>query len=283
MRVTIILLLIITLFQNRVDAQDLRTLNFPLKREKVDQLPPKENLWVVILAGQSNMAGRGQVSPSDTIAHPRIFALDAEMKWTLAKEPLHFYEAENTGLDCGLSFAREVVNNIDDSIYIALVPCAVGGSELRHWLGDSLHRDVSLLSNLKQRTEFSRSCGTIKALLWQQGESDAVSKVNPNYESQLNDLFQQFRKFSGNEAMPILVSELGRTSKPQQMQDKMDIINIRIRHLTETEPNTYLSETDGFSFKADGAHFDAASQRLMGKRFATVFIDEVIHQPAQHK
>ena len=283
MRTSFLLLIIIICFLNRAGAQEPRTRNFPSKRATVGQLPAKKNLWVVILAGQSNMAGRGQVSPADTLPHPRILALGAEMKWLQAKEPLHFYEPENTGLDCGMSFAREVIGSVGDSVSIALVPCAVGGSELRHWLGDSLHRDVSLLSNFEQRTEFARASGTIKALLWQQGESDAVPRVNRDYENQLRGLFEQFRKISGNEALPILVSELGRTSKPQLMQDKMDTINIFINHLADSDDNIYRTETNGFSFKADSVHFDATSQRLMGKRFARTFIDKIIRESASRK
>ena len=39
--------------------------------EKI-KLPARENFHLILLAGQSNMAGRGVISPSDRIPHPRV-------------------------------------------------------------------------------------------------------------------------------------------------------------------------------------------------------------------
>ena len=50
----------------------------------------KKKTWVFILAGQSNMAGRGAVEAEDTITHPRINTNDKNGNIILAKEPLHF-------------------------------------------------------------------------------------------------------------------------------------------------------------------------------------------------
>jgi len=59
----------------------------------------KKKTWVFILAGQSNMAGRGVVEAEDTITHPRIKTIDKNGNIILAKEPLHFYEPTMAGLD----------------------------------------------------------------------------------------------------------------------------------------------------------------------------------------
>jgi hypothetical protein len=72
----------------------------------VKNIPDKENLWVFILAGQSNMAGRGTVEAQDTIPSERIFTINKDGEVKIAKEPLHFYEPSMAGLDCGLSFAK---------------------------------------------------------------------------------------------------------------------------------------------------------------------------------
>src|SRR5258705_13607468 len=41
--------------------------HFPVAVEKPATLPSKENFYIFILAGQSNMAGRGFVEPQDTV------------------------------------------------------------------------------------------------------------------------------------------------------------------------------------------------------------------------
>jgi len=40
--------------------------------DPVERIPAKENVWVFMLAGQSNMAGRDFVEPQDTL--PTVLA-----------------------------------------------------------------------------------------------------------------------------------------------------------------------------------------------------------------
>jgi len=40
-----------------------------------DQRPPVPPLQLFLLAGQSNMAGRGTVEPEDRVPHPRVWLL----------------------------------------------------------------------------------------------------------------------------------------------------------------------------------------------------------------
>ena len=63
MKKVILLVLIVLrpLFVPAQNDQELRMKNFPKTEAKGDRLPKKKNLWVFILAGQSNMAGRGFV------------------------------------------------------------------------------------------------------------------------------------------------------------------------------------------------------------------------------
>src|SRR5690349_3264118 len=110
-----------------------RTQFFPKAELKVKDLPKKENTWVFILAGQSNMAGRGQVEPADTIPNERIFTINQKGEVITAKEPLHFYEPNNTGLGSGLAFAKTLINQVPDSVSILLIPTAVGGSSISQW------------------------------------------------------------------------------------------------------------------------------------------------------
>src|SRR5436853_3272374 len=101
---------------------------FPTTIEKPASLPSKNQFYIFILAGQSNMAGRGIVMPQDTISNTHVLVLDKNNEWVYAKEPLHYYEPQRTGLDCGLSFGKELSKLYGDQITIGLVPCAVGGS-----------------------------------------------------------------------------------------------------------------------------------------------------------
>jgi hypothetical protein len=247
---------------------DPRTTNFPKKVDYVVDLPKKENFWIFVLAGQSNMAGRGFVEPEDTVPSSRIYTIDKGNRWIIAKEPLHFYEPSIAGLDCGLSFGKELLAHLSDSIYIGLIPCAVGGSPIEKWVGDSLHRGVKLFSNFKNKVEFASKVGTIKGIIWHQGEDNASRRLFVNYSNNLQELFFRFRKIAQNDSLPILVGELGSFLHKQRPNKYTDSINIVLKEISDHNKDVILIKTDDLNHKGDFVHFDSKSQRLLGKRFA---------------
>ena len=231
--------------------------------------PKKENTWVFLMAGQSNMAGRGLVEAQDTVTNPRILTINRENKLIKAREPLHFYQPSLAGLDCGLSFARELLKQVGDSITIVMIPTAFGGTSVEQWLGDSLFRALNLPGNFGEKMMLAKNTGTVKGILWHQGESNAQDKLIPNYKNNLTKLFSLFRKKAENNALPIFTGELGSYSKTQ---DKWDLINNEITKYAASDNNTYVIPTNDFKHKGDFVHFDSEGQRVMGQRFAEKYI-----------
>ena len=128
-KISSLLLLVFLISCSRNIAVE-RTTYFPKQTDMATQYPKKENVWVFIMAGQSNMAGRGIVEPPDTVSNKRIFSINKAGQIILAKEPLHFYEPNLTGLDCGLSFAKTIIKKIPDSVFVLIMPVAIGGSSI---------------------------------------------------------------------------------------------------------------------------------------------------------
>src|SRR5215204_6168067 len=182
---------------------------FPSVSQKKELVPPKENFYIFLMAGQSNMAGRGIVAPSDTVSSPLILALDKNNEWVYAKEPLHYYEPGRTGLDCGLSFAKELSKKYGKEITIGLVPCAIGGSSIEQWLGNSTYRGVTLYSNFLEKAKAAAQYGTIKGLLWHQGESNTGEKSRINYKQKLETFFAKVRNDLQQPDLPIYMGSLG--------------------------------------------------------------------------
>ncbi|TQO36667.1 protein of unknown function (DUF303) [Arenibacter algicola] len=245
-----------------------RTQFFPKVELSVENVPNKENLWVFILAGQSNMAGRGLVEPQDTVPNNRVYTLNKQGNIIFAKEPLHFYEPTMAGLDSGLSFGKALIKHIPDSISVLLIPTAVGGSSISQWLNDSIHREVKLFSNFKQKAELGMRFGTVKGILWHQGESDAKTKEAPLYQIKLSELFYQFRKIIGNQETTVIVGQLGSYST-NPLWSK---INDHIKYYVSTDPYSGMINTQDLKDKGDKVHFNSEAQRLMGERFANEFI-----------
>lgn len=264
-----ILLFIIGLFSGKYQDDSTRTRFFPKVEVPVKQLPKKENTWVFIMAGQSNMAGRGQVEPQDTIPEARILTINQQNRAILAKEPLHFYEPNLTGLDCGLSFGKVLISRIPANVSVVLIPTAVGGSSISQWLGDSTHRSVALLTNFREKVAVAQELGQIKGILWHQGESDATTQDIPEYKNRLTHLFKKFREIAGDKNLPIIAGELGSFSRDKVNWQK---INEQIRNYSRSDKNCRIVFTADFQHKGDSIHFNSAGQRLFGKRLAQEYI-----------
>jgi len=258
---------------------DDRTEFFPKIEQKPNEILKKENVWVYILAGQSNMAGRGKVEPIDTIPNSKIFTINKEGELILAKEPLHFYESTMTGLDCGLSFGKELLKHIPDSVSVLIIPTAVGGSSIGQWINDSTFRNVTLLTNFKEKIEIGKKYGIIKGILWHQGENDATAQETIEiYNKQLQKLFTLFRNEINNSELPIIIGELGSFSK---IDDSWQAINSKIEEYIKTDQNSYLISTNDLKDKGDRVHFDSEGQREIGKRFAEKYI-KIEEKPAHN-
>lgn len=252
-----------------LSSQNKYSFFLPKKMEYPSRLPSKNNVWVFVMAGQSNMAGRARVDAEDTIANERILTINKNNELILAKEPLHFYEPSLSGLDCGLSFAKTLLKSIPDSIFILLIPAAVGGSSINQWLGDSSHRGVRLLTNLKDKMQLGSNYGIIKALLWHQGESDANKKNITNYQQKLSALHQKIRAFSADAQLPIITAGIGLFRKDNSFQI---VLNKAIAANAFSDKNTYCVKLKKLAHIGDSVHFNAQSQRQMGNRMANQYI-----------
>ncbi|HWA36115.1 MAG TPA: sialate O-acetylesterase [Cyclobacteriaceae bacterium] len=247
---------------------------FPKEKIVVNKLPSRKNLWVFLMAGQSNMAGRGVVEPADTVPDPRILTINKNDEIVLAKEPLHYYEPERTGLDCGLSFARMLLKSLPGNVSILMVPAAIGGSSIQQWLGDSTWHEVRLLSNAKQKIAVAAKVGVFKGILWHQGESNSNKKQDiEQHVQRLTALTDTLRRLTGDHNLPFLIGELGSFSKnPEGFAN----INNQLLAYTKTDKNTALIKTGDLPHKGDQLHFNSQAQRMMGERFAEKFVGDFL-------
>ena len=78
---------------------------------------------------------------------------------------------DSVGVGPGLSFAKAMAGN-DETVTIGLIPCAVGGTPLSRWESDG-----DLYKYAIARAKAAMKDGTIKGVLWHQGEIDAMNKT----------------------------------------------------------------------------------------------------------
>ena len=172
---------------------------------------------IFILAGQSNMAGRGGVVnntitgiatwdgivPPQCSPNPSILKLSANLTWVLAHEPLHSDIDFNkiNGIGPGMAFANYVLGKDPNFGIIGLVPCAVGGTKISLW-----KKGTFLYKQMMKRAQASvQNGGTIQALLWYQGESDTVSQEDAkSYKAKLEKFFLDVRDDLQSPMLPII-------------------------------------------------------------------------------
>ena len=221
---------------------------------------PKE---IILLIGQSNMAGRAELLDQDYQVVQNAFLLDSLNQWNPLKSPLNIHssirkKASMQRFNLGYSFAQEVTS--DGKINpIGLVVNARGGTKINQWIpgtyfySEAIRRGKSAIGNH----------GKIIATFWLQGEGNLGDK-DPEfsiYFEKLKSMIYSLRKDFNNEQMIFIASELNKNQPENEEFKKMlDRLNWEIPHATSVKSKG----TSTF----DGTHYDHKSLEVLGKRFA---------------
>lgn len=232
---------------------------------------PPLRLALVWLAGQSNMSGRGVPELLDTTPVPNVWALDSTGHWRPAREPLHWEKPKLVGTGPGFAFARAIARECH--VAIGLVPTAVGGSAIRRWEPAAFDSATNThpWDDAMSRIARARPDGRFVAILWHQGESDANPQQAPLYDGRLRDLIRRMRSAVGNPDAPFVMGGIGRwPERPwNAYREKVDSVQ---RDVARTTPRTAFVPSDGLRHRGDSLHFDAASQREFGERYAKALL-----------
>ena len=223
---------------------------------------------VYLLIGQSNMAGRGVLCASNRVDSTRVVKFDADGKWVAAEEPIHF-DRSTAGAGLAASFARVLADSFSDR-EIGLVPCAVGGTSIARWQpGTDLYENA--VDRCRRALE---SGGELKAILWHQGESDAKKPESvAAYADRLVRMVQSLRKDLNAGNVPFLVGELAGPKAGRRAGYDWDGISAATHAAVARLPESAVVSSEGLTLRSDGLHFDTASLRALGERYAKKSIE----------
>lgn len=236
-----------------------------------NQFSRRQTFHLYILAGQSNMAGRGKVEEQDKQAHPRVFALNKESQWEPATEPLHFDKPGIVGVGPGFAFGKAMAE-VKKNVKIGLIPCAAGGSPIASWTEGGYHNQTKShpYDDALKRARIAMQSGMIKGIIWHQGESDSKPELTKVYQAKLEELIANLRQELGDNDLPFVVGKLGEFYVARNPNAKA--INDILVAIPLTVKNTACVETSGLTPKSDLTHFDAESSRELGRRYAESMI-----------
>ena len=257
-------LLLLCYLHDNVNAQD--SVNAP---EVV--LPSKDRFHLFLLVGQSNMAGRGKIEPQDKAPHPRVLMLNKSDQWVAAVDPLHF-DKPAAGVGLGKTFGQ-IVADANPDVTIGLIPCAVGGSPLDSWKPSVLYPPTKShpWDDAIRRAKFAQRDGELKGILLHQGESDSNAKLAESYEGKLQLLISQLRETLEAPKVPFVIGQLGQFDDVPWDSHRARIDSAH-QSLARTVPKVGFVSSKELKHGGDKIHFDAASLREFGKRYAAEFL-----------
>ena len=240
-------------------------------RVEPERSPTPVRLQLFLLAGQSNMAGRGTVEAQDREANPHVFMLDRRQQWMPAIDPVHF-DKPVAGVGPGRAFGLALAE-ADHTVRIGLVPAAVGGSPIASWEPGSLDAATGThpYDDAIAHARATMLTGDLKAILWHQGESDSHEPLASAYEGRLRTLIERFRTDFGNQNLPFVIGQLGRFGGAPWDAAKTHVDSVH-RALASQMRNVSYVSSDGLKDKGDKTHFDAPSARELGRRYADAYL-----------
>jgi hypothetical protein len=238
---------------------------------QAQQTDRSATMHLFILAGQSNMAGRGQVADEDRVEHARVRMLNRDNQWVPAVEPMHFDKpiaAVGPGRAFGIAIAEA-----DPSIQVGLISTAVGGSPVTTWEPGVLYPETGAYpwDDALRRARAAAPAGTVKAILWHQGESDANPANASLYDERLRSLIARFRAELGDPSLPFLIGQLGRfPGRP--WNESFERIDAAHRRVAAEVANVAFVPSEGLADNGDNLHFNADAARELGRRYAAAYL-----------
>jgi len=225
-----------------------------------------QKLDVFLLIGQSNMAGRGVMGEVSALRHSSVFMF-REGQWIAAEEPLHTDKPEIAGVGLGMTFALEVLEAYPSGS-VGLVPAAVGGTPLSRWMpGADLYCDA--VAAAKE----ALTAGELKGVLWHQGEGDSHCRQDAeSYGQRFGEIIAALRAELNASNIPFVAGELGEFLQDFEGCDFFRMVNRQLNGLGKTIPHYGCVSSAGLKDKGDHVHFDSASLREFGKRYAHEYL-----------
>jgi len=239
---------------------------------------PHDGLMIFLLAGQSNMSGRGELGglPPGFPSHcGRIAVFNNAYQWGGPDEPVDSAVGQKdacsldtaAGVGPGAAFASALAG-LMPSARIGLVPCAKGASCLAQWAPAGGRH--TLYGSCLARARAASAQGQVRGVLFYQGESDTRSQEAVDaWPGRFAALVAAWRRDLGDPMLPVVFCQIGslgpelRGLALYRYWEQLQQAQARLRI-----PGVAMVRSDDLPLKPDGLHLSTAGQLVLGRRLA---------------
>ena len=225
-------------------------------------------LDVYLCIGQSNMAGRGELTSAvmDTIHN--VYLLNDKGMFEKAVNPLNRYSTIRKDMSLqrlgpSYGFAKEISRRLGRPV--GLIVNARGGSSINSWLKES--KDGYYQEALSRVADAIAQGGVLKAILWHQGETDCADPQA--YKDKLISMISDMRKDLNMPELPVVVGQISRWNWTGRESGTVPF-NEMITKVSSFLPYSDWVSSEGLGWYKDETdpHFNTDGQLLLGKRYA---------------
>lgn len=235
---------------------------------------------IFIMAGESDMSGRGLLSESPYFSTSRVKVFSNDWVWREGAEPVDDPASQidlvsidgavdaprgtSPGASCGMSFAT-TISSLRPDVEIAIVPCARGGSKIAEWSRNTSRS--TLYGSMLARALTAAQDGTLKGVLWFQGKNDANDVVAAStWDTSCYQLIANIRADLGIPTLPVIVTALGNSAG---LSDVDYWNTIRTKQLAMFGSGISVVDTLDLPQKPDDlVHLSTAGLVTLGQRYA---------------
>ncbi len=240
----------------------------------------EQGTMVFLLIGQSNMVGAPSPQPEDQVENPHVQVLAYEdcpnlgrtyNQWYPAKAPLHNCHG---GVGPGDYFARTLAKAFPNAT-IGLVPLAINGVDIDFFVKGVVSKRRNEFSIppdnhwagaydwVLERARLAQQKGTIRGIIFHQGESDTGQAA---WVGKVSQLVSDLRTDLKLGEVPFVAGELLASGCCGKWH------NALVQRLPGQITHASVVSADGLA-GMDGAHFDLAGQRELGARYGKAMLE----------
>ena len=225
---------------------------------------PKLDIYIAL--GQSNMSGRGYMVAADSLPIDSVYLLTPAANMEIARNPLNRYSSIEymspaNRIGPAASFCKMMRTKTGHNI--GLMQNSKGGTAITQWVKGAVD---GFYAEAVRRSLQAKAFGDIKGIIWHQGEA---SCSDPNYTTELTQMVSDFRTDLGLPNLFFIAGQLA------TWLSYTSAFNATIQTISSFIPNSDWVSSAGLTPLIDTTdpHFNAASQLLLGERYAAKMLN----------